>query len=66
MWQLILAENVFRGDRIKLEGQRITFTATREAEIKSGRVVIEVKHGAQHKTLRLIPGATLYVWYETR
>ena len=66
MWQIIQAENVFKGDRIKLEGQRITFTATREAEIKSGRIVIEVKHGAQHKTLRLLPNTLVNVWYEAR
>lgn len=67
MYQAIRSDMIFKGDKFRLEGQRIIFTAQEEPTITgpTGNETVSLRvrmTGNKYRQLRLKYGTIVYVW----
>lgn len=67
MWQTILVDMLFRGDKFRLPGKEYTLTCKEEPTIypKAGYVkVISTSKSGQTQQNKFKPGSFVEVWFE--
>lgn len=69
MWEMILADMVFKGDLFRIPGAAYALTAIEEPTIYPVKKEVSIparKKNGQHETLRMRVGSMVEIWSEKR